>query len=114
MARKQPKELIVSQIADDQTRFALTAQPEFLWPTRNQFQTWSKWIRWDMEPDPQGWWYGYCPVTDADKQASKFSAMFRWQTGSMRCFHEPPCHAGKKAISLNNVALNMQWHAATK
>lgn len=78
-------------------------------PTPNQFDLWGKYVPMEgREPDEQGDWLGWCPLHDPQgRKNRKFSAIFNFHRGSMRCLADKPCHEPKRAISLTNLAIKM-------
>lgn len=83
--------------------------PEQFWPTRRQYTIFSTFIAFDKGADPDGWWYGYCPLHDPGQHpaGTLASAMFHWHYGAMRCLKDSPCHPGKTSITITDLLVRM-------
>jgi hypothetical protein len=66
-------------------------------------EQWKRWLLPDSDPDPYGWWFGWCPIHDTTCSIDVSTAQFNFGKGAMRCNAEDSCHAGKRSISLTNV-----------
>lgn len=74
-------------------------------PSPTQSQLWGG--RYDGEPDPHGWYNGWCPVHDPDGEDLLLpTAQYNFVAGVMRCLADPPCHP-KRSISLTNLLVLM-------
>lgn len=62
--------------------------------------------------DQDGYWLGWCPLHDHEKDEDVATAQFNFRKGVMRCLAEPPCHPGKRVMSLMNVAIRIGEEAA--
>ena len=75
-----------------------------LHPSRFQRSQWWHLVIHDLGVDPDGWWYGWCPLHDKEQDREVITGMYQFRAGVLRCLGEPPCHAPKRAMSLVNVA----------
>lgn len=78
-------------------------------PSPAQTQLWGVWYY--GEPDPHGWYLGWCPIHDGEARegmrgAAKPTAQYSFVAGTMRCMGDPPCHA-KRSVSLTNLLVLM-------
>jgi hypothetical protein len=72
-----------------------------LGPSPSQKELWGNLITGD--PDPHGWYNGWCPVIDpGGSDPTRPSAQFNFLAGAFRCLHEPKCH-DRRSTSLNNL-----------
>lgn len=56
--------------------------------------------------DTEGYWHGWCPLHDNERDLGKPTALFNFLKGVMKCNGDPCCHTGR-AISLQNVLIMM-------
>jgi hypothetical protein len=70
-------------------------------PSPAQTQLWG--TMYGGEPDPHGWFLGWCPIHDRDGNLlDQPTAQYNFAAGVMRCLKDPPCHA-KRSVSLTNL-----------
>lgn len=85
---------------------------ESLCPREGDWEYWKMWLPAEPTVDPDGWWWGWCPMHDTERSPDKFTAQIGFHRNSMRCLGEPSCHAPKRAIALTNAIIvvhNTQW-----
>lgn len=74
-------------------------------PTPTQREMWWGLVMEADGVDQDGYWLGWCPVHDSVRDVELASAQFNFRKGVMRCLREPPCHEGKRVISLTNLTI---------
>ena len=77
-------------------------------PSMQDFERLRKWVCWSDGLDPDGRWLGFCPIHDRSRR-SEGSATYDFVKGMFRCNGEIPCHKGKRAISINNLYLELAF-----
>lgn len=77
------------------------------YPTKRQAEVWLKYIITESGTDEQGWWLGWCPLHDKERTPATATARYHFPLGSYRCLADSPCHAPKKAMSLQNLLEQM-------
>lgn len=75
-------------------------------PTPGLYRRFRDWVDWQTGADDSGNILGHCPLHDGEKQMES-SAEYNFHKGIMRCQGDPPCHIGKRAMSLTNVIAGM-------
>jgi hypothetical protein len=73
-------------------------------PSPPQHRRFEPWVLWDDGASDTGDFLGFCPMHDPDK-TTEASAEFNFMKNIMRCQGDPPCHEGKRAMSLSNVTV---------
>lgn len=48
-----------------------------------------------------GWWLGWCPKHDEERDADKATAEYNFQLDQFKCCAEPSCHTGRSRVPLN-------------
>lgn len=79
-------------------------------PSPSRHTQWEAWTLWVDGCDDEGNFLGWCPLHDQARSVEG-SAEFNFYKGIMRCQGDPSCHAGKRAIALNNVVARMRADA---
>lgn len=74
---------------------------EFI-PSMPEFQRFRKWVLWADGLDPDNRLIGFCPLHDRSRR-TEGSAVFDFVKGMMWCQASPSCHAGRRAMSLTNL-----------
>jgi hypothetical protein len=83
------------------------------YPTISQHQRWWSFIIPELGVDPDGAWYGFCPLHDEKRNKKHPTAMFSFGSRSyIRCLSDAGCHPGKRGISLTNAYEQMFASAA--
>jgi hypothetical protein len=77
-------------------------------PSMQDFNRLRKWVCWQDGIDADGRWSGFCPIHDRSRR-SEGSAVWDFVKGMFRCNGEHPCHEGKRAISINNLYLELAY-----
>lgn len=88
------------------------AAPPELCPTSAEWRFWKSYIPTTSVPDPDGWWWGWCPLHDTVKQDGVWTAQISFAKGCMRCLGEVSCHTPKRARSLINIVIDYMRHSA--
>lgn len=82
--------------------------PGWALPHPNRFTQFHAFVTWSDGCDEKGNFIGHCPLHDKDDEDEDVaSAEFNFHKGIMRCFGDPSCHPGKRAVSLDTVARRM-------
>jgi hypothetical protein len=76
-------------------------------PSQSQKGLWWHLVMPDDGVDQDGYWLGWCPIHDSEKDEDTATAQFNFRKGVMRCLGEPSCHPDKRVMSLMNVALKI-------
>jgi hypothetical protein len=100
----------VHSMGREQKRLAAKREVQALYPHIQPFwlpspaihRRFEPWVLWTDGADDTGNLLGWCPIHDKDKQMDG-SAEFNFFKNIMRCQGDPPCHIGKRSMSLTNV-----------
>lgn len=88
--------------------------PDEFMPSDHQKRMWSSFTDPSSDPDGDGNWLGWCPIHDRLHADDVPSAHYNFKRGVMRCLNDPPCHEGKRAISLSNLIILMSHKEAVR
>jgi hypothetical protein len=75
-------------------------------PCMADFDVWRKWVCWGDGVDVDGRFIGFCPLHDRRRQ-HEGSAVFDFPKGMFRCSGDPSCHPGKRALSIQNLYVQL-------
>lgn len=79
-------------------------------PSMQDFTRLRKWVCWADGTDVDGRWLGFCPFHDRSRR-SEGSALYNFVKGMFWCSADPSCHPGRRAMSLNNMYLELATRA---
>lgn len=82
--------------------------PGWALPHPTRFTQFHAVVAWEDGADDSGNFLGFCPLHDRDHDPEAATAEFNFHKNVMRCFGDPSCHPGKRAVSLDTVAQRMR------
>ena len=76
-------------------------------PSESQREMWWRFVIEADGADSDGYWLGWCPLHGETGDVERPTAQFNFRKGVLRCWAEPPCHEGKRTMSLTNAFIRM-------